>query len=185
MHRRVALLVAQELRRQQAARRRRAGGHRGALGRNTTDETQERSRRSHARRPASLGATTGEPRGRVRNIHSGPPLLGIRRELLEARDSAALGRHHPAPPSIRPRTRREYRRSDNINPWRHAQFGDDRASTRTGYEGSSRDNHRAGDTHATPREAPAQTGMISAAGAERGGGFTRISNAGILAGHTC
>ncbi|XP_044981034.1 uncharacterized protein LOC123448264 [Hordeum vulgare subsp. vulgare] len=95
--------------------------------------------RSSARiaRGYNRGTTRTRPKHPLR-----PSLMGIRQELLEARDSATLGRRHPAPTGAVNRTWREYRRPDDINPWRRAQFDDDRASTQPGYEGSSADHYR-------------------------------------------
>ncbi|KAE8779399.1 hypothetical protein D1007_47612 [Hordeum vulgare] len=180
MHRHVALLVAHELRRRHAARRRCVGGLRRAIGRDVVSENKARLRGNHARQPASPGATTGEPRGCVPNTLSGPPPLGTRRELLEARDLAVLGRLHPTSPGMLHGTRREYRRPDYINSKRRAQFDDTMRANDPVMEEAARTITAAVGARAT----------LLAAHANRykqhhGGGFTGIPSANVLAGHTC
>ncbi|KAE8766511.1 hypothetical protein D1007_62263 [Hordeum vulgare] len=142
MHRHVPLLVAHQLKHRHAARRRRVGGPRLALWRDVIAGTQARPHGNYAHQPAWPGAPMVESRGRVPNTNSGPPPLGTRRELLEARDFVALGRRHPASPGVLRGTRMLYRSPDYINAWRRAQFNDDHADTRPGYGGSSADHHR-------------------------------------------
>ncbi|KAE8797882.1 hypothetical protein D1007_26892 [Hordeum vulgare] len=125
-----------------------------ALGRDVASDTQALPRGNHAIQPALPGATMGEAHGRVPNIHSGLPPSGIRRELLEARNLAALGRRRPAFPGMLHGMRREYGRPDYINHWKRGQFDDRRVRTCPGYGGSSA-HHHSGKRHARdPRGQP-------------------------------